>query len=92
MSKKIAFNNYSFLNPPSSFSQPVVLARRSHIRQRRQKLFVSKYHCLFFFLSDFHPPLYYLVLKAWSSVFGYSEFSLRLPSVIFFPDNYFSSF
>jgi len=33
--------------------------------------------------SDFHPPLYYLVLKAWSSVFGYSEFSLRLPSVIF---------
>lgn len=33
--------------------------------------------------SDFHPPLYYLVLKAWTSVFGYSEFSLRLPSVIF---------
>lgn len=33
--------------------------------------------------SDFHPPLYYLTLKAWTSVFGYSEISLRLPSVIF---------
>jgi len=33
--------------------------------------------------SDFHPPLFYLTLKAWTSVFGYSEISLRLPSVIF---------
>lgn len=33
--------------------------------------------------SDFHPPLHYFVLKFWTSVFGYSEFSLRLPSVIF---------
>lgn len=33
--------------------------------------------------SDFHPPLYYLTLKAWTSVFGYNEISLRLPSVIF---------
>ena len=33
--------------------------------------------------SDFHPPLYYLVLKTWTSFFGYSEISLRLPSVIF---------
>lgn len=33
--------------------------------------------------SDFHPPLYYLTLKAWTSVFGYSEISLRFPSVIF---------
>jgi len=33
--------------------------------------------------SDFHPPLFYLVLKAWTSTFGYSEFSLRFPSVIF---------
>ncbi len=32
---------------------------------------------------DFHPPLYYLFLKAWSSFFGYSEISLRLPSVFF---------
>ena len=32
---------------------------------------------------DNHPPLYYLVLKLWTSVFGYSEISLRLPSVIF---------
>jgi len=33
--------------------------------------------------SDFHPPLYYLALKTWTSIFGYGEFSLRLPSVIF---------
>ena len=36
-----------------------------------------------FLPGDFHPPLYYLVLKYWSSIFGYSEVSLRLPSVIF---------
>ncbi|PIZ58661.1 hypothetical protein COY20_03365 [Candidatus Shapirobacteria bacterium CG_4_10_14_0_2_um_filter_40_12] len=33
--------------------------------------------------SDFHPPFYYLVLKTWTSIFGYTEFSLRLPSIIF---------
>lgn len=33
--------------------------------------------------SDFHPPLFYLTLKAWTSAFGFSEISLRLPSVIF---------
>lgn len=33
--------------------------------------------------SDFHPPLYYLTLKAWTTLFGYSEVVLRLPSVIF---------
>ncbi len=33
--------------------------------------------------SDFHPPFFYLTLKAWTSVFGYSEISLRFPSVIF---------
>ncbi len=33
--------------------------------------------------TDFHPPFYYLFLKVWASVFGYSEVSLRLPSVIF---------
>ena len=33
--------------------------------------------------NDFHPPLYYLTLKGWTSVFGSSEVSLRMPSVIF---------
>lgn len=32
---------------------------------------------------DFHPPLYYWFMKSWSNLFGYSEISLRLPSVIF---------
>ncbi|GIW64606.1 MAG: hypothetical protein KatS3mg092_0539 [Patescibacteria group bacterium] len=32
---------------------------------------------------DFHPPLYYLFMKLWTSFFGFSEISLRMPSVIF---------
>jgi len=32
---------------------------------------------------DFHPPLYYLFMKFWSTFFGYSEIALRMPSVIF---------
>lgn len=36
-----------------------------------------------FIVNDFHPPLYYLVVSLWTTVFGYSEISLRLPSVIF---------
>jgi len=32
---------------------------------------------------DFHPPGYYFVLKAWADIFGYSEISVRIPSVIF---------
>jgi uncharacterized membrane protein len=36
-----------------------------------------------FLPGDFHPPLYYLVLKYWTTLFGYSEVSLRTPSVIF---------
>ena len=34
-------------------------------------------------LHDNHPPLYYLALKAWSDVFGYSEASFRSLSVLF---------
>lgn len=33
--------------------------------------------------TDFHPPLYYLFLKFWTSLFGYSEIAIRMPSVIF---------
>ncbi|MBI2051773.1 glycosyltransferase family 39 protein [Candidatus Roizmanbacteria bacterium] len=32
---------------------------------------------------DFHPPLYYLFMKAWTNMFGYSEIALRFPSIIF---------
>jgi len=30
-----------------------------------------------------HPPLHYILLKAWTDVFGYSEFSLRFISAVF---------
>lgn len=33
--------------------------------------------------SDFHPPLYYLSLKSWSSIFGRSEMGIRMLSVLF---------
>jgi len=33
--------------------------------------------------GDVHPPLYYMVVSLWSSLFGYSEISLRMPSIIF---------
>lgn len=36
-----------------------------------------------FMKFDFHPPLYYLLLKAWTELFGYSELFLRLPSILF---------
>ncbi|OGM18333.1 hypothetical protein A2686_03195 [Candidatus Woesebacteria bacterium RIFCSPHIGHO2_01_FULL_38_10] len=45
----------------------------------------NSYTHLFFEFSKFdnHPPLYYLVLKFWSGLFGYSEASLRFPSILF---------
>ena len=32
---------------------------------------------------DAHPPLYYLLLKMWGTIFGWSEFALRSLSAIF---------
>lgn len=36
-----------------------------------------------FLPGDFHPPLYYLILKGWTALFGFSETVLRMPSIIF---------
>lgn len=36
-----------------------------------------------FLPGDFHPPLYYLLIKVWVFLFGNSEVVLRIPSVIF---------
>ena len=33
---------------------------------------------------DTHPSLYYLILKIWANVFGWSELALRSLSVIFY--------
>ena len=33
---------------------------------------------------DTHPPLYYLILKIWANVFGWSELALRSLSAIFY--------
>lgn len=32
--------------------------------------------------SDVHPPLYFLILNGWVDLFGYSEVSVRAPSVL----------
>src|SRR4030042_3137818 len=34
-------------------------------------------------LADFHPPLFYLILRSWIILFGSYEWVVRLPSVIF---------
>lgn len=34
-------------------------------------------------INDIHPPLYYIILKGWIFLFGYSVFSCRLLSAIF---------
>ncbi|MBI4036886.1 glycosyltransferase family 39 protein, partial [Candidatus Daviesbacteria bacterium] len=32
---------------------------------------------------DFHPPLFYLILKFWGSIFGFSEAAVRVLPVLF---------
>ncbi len=34
-------------------------------------------------IADFHPPGWFVILWVWGKLFGYSEISVRLPSVIF---------
>lgn len=34
--------------------------------------------------EDFHPPMYYLMVHAWGSLFGFSELAIRSLSFIFF--------
>lgn len=34
-------------------------------------------------ITETHPPLYYTFMKIWTSIAGFSVFSLRFPSVIF---------
>jgi len=46
------------------------------------KNFTYKTLLLEFMKFDFHPPLYYLILKFWTGFFGYSEVVLRFPSII----------
>lgn len=36
-----------------------------------------------FLPNDFHPPLYYVLIKYWSIIFSNSEIALRIPSVVF---------
>jgi uncharacterized membrane protein len=36
-----------------------------------------------FIKADTHPPFYYLFLKFWTGIFGFSELALRTPSIIF---------
>lgn len=33
-------------------------------------------------IHDVHPPGYYMIISAWSSLFGTSEIALRMPSII----------
>lgn len=36
-----------------------------------------------FSVNDFHPPLYYFLLKVWGTIFGWSEIAVRSLSLIF---------
>ncbi len=51
----------------------VVFAQETHFWD-----FVTKYP-----VADFHPPGYFAILWVWGRLFGFSEISVRLPSVFF---------
>jgi uncharacterized membrane protein len=42
--------------------------------------------------GDNHPPLYYMLLKIWSNIFGYSEIALRSLSVLFSLGSIFATY
>src|SRR5688572_2524708 len=33
-------------------------------------------------IGDFHPPGYFVILWVWGHIFGFSEISVRMPSVL----------
>jgi uncharacterized membrane protein len=35
-----------------------------------------------YILHDVHPPIYFLLLKSWASIFGYTPYSLRIFSLV----------
>lgn len=82
MNKKFfALLTFAFLIRLVSLNQSLWLDEATTARVVQQYNFadiISK-----FSPGDFHPPLYYLLMKAWTNIFGYSEISLRMPSVIF---------
>lgn len=49
--------------------------------------YAAKYFFSSYILNDIHPPLYFFFMKIWTMLFGFSELSIRFPSLIFFSIN-----
>ncbi|MBI5127042.1 glycosyltransferase family 39 protein [Candidatus Roizmanbacteria bacterium] len=82
MSKKLALIFlFSFLIRLLALNQSLWLDEATTARVVQQfnyQEIISKFSPL-----DFHPPLYYLFMKLWTNIFGYSGIALRMPSVLF---------